>query len=404
MGTSTGAKALSYFVVTVLVERAYGTETLGAFSIALTVGLVALRLADFGVNTIVTRETAKHPDAGGSILRAAARIRAGGLIAVLAATFAGFTIVPNGQRLLVTLLGIYIGLELISKTLFANSQGRQRMVEEAAIAVPTGVLIVAGALWATAATEDVTAVGWAFVVAGVLQLAGALLTVPRRAVGRQGEVADWSKRLMREGWPVGLAALGAFLYYRIDTLMLGWLADLVAVGEYTMGSNLLYAPNLVFWALCGAALPILSSAGSGDRTSFERKYRQLAVGGVVLGAMALLFIPAVGWILRLVYADVPDAAVTALQILLTSQIFSFVAAATGTALIAIGEQRRNVVIAVVATVSNVGLNLAVIPRFAAPGAAATTIATEAIAALCGVLLLQRAGVHLFPRREQSRAR
>lgn len=398
VGVSTGSKAVAYFVVSLAITRVLDVEALGVFTVALTTAMLALRVADLGVGTLIVRDTARDSERGPELVGSGLLLRLPGL-ALMVATIALVAEVLDysGQnRMLMWLLGGYAAAESVSRVLFSNAHGRMRMEEEAWIAVPASVVLGTVSVVVLFTGGSLAAVGAVFALVGALQLLAVAILVSSRAPGWH-KAGRWStvRSLLRQGWPIGVAGLAAVVYYRIDTLMLAALVGDVPAGEYSMAYNLLYGPNLLIWAVMAAAFPVLALAG-GETGPLQRShYRRLTGAAAAAGAVSLLVIPFAAFLLNLLYGSAPTDATASLRILLVAQLFTFMASATGTTFNATGAQRTNLLIVVTGVVVNVGLNLVIIPRFGAPGAASTTIVTEALIAITGLTVLFRRGLRPF---------
>lgn len=398
VGISTGSKAAAYFIISLVLTRVLGTAALGVFTVALSSALLALRVAELGVGAIVVRDTARDPRRGAELLGSGLLVRLPGL-AVMAATIAVVTTAigyEGEERMLMWLLGGYVGLESLSRLFFSNAHGRMRMEEEAWITIPTSLFMTAGSVAVLLGEGGLVALGTVFVIGGLIQFIGALFLVSIRTPQWHRE-ARWSTagRIVRQSWPIGLAGLAAVIYYRVDTLMLAGLVGNTSAGEYSMAYNLLYGPNLLVWALMASVFPILSSSNVISDPVLRSRYRRLLATAAGIGAAFLLVIPISSIVLAILYGEAPHDAVISLQILLAAQFFTFVAAATATTLNATDAQRTNLAIVVVGVILNVSLNALIIPRYGAPGAATTTLVTEAVVAITGVTVLFRHGLRPF---------
>ena len=401
LGVSRGSRALAFLLVTIFVGRVAGTDALGAFTVALATALIALRVSELGVNTFLVRESSRAPERAPDYLMGALVIR----LPSLALTFATalvvilITGVAGTTAVLIWLMTGYVALWSVASIFFASALARQKMQEETLIALPSSVVLVAASAVVLYAGGGLVELGLVFLCVGAAELVLALLLIsPRVAVWSSRVDLGAARAMLSEAWPIGLATLFAFLYYRIDTLMLASITDNTEVGEYGMAYNFLYGPSLIFWALSMALFPILSAHRLRRGRALRRQYRLLVASGAAFGLFFLAFAPLAGVGLRAAYGSAPENSVLALRILLFAQPFTFVGAAAGITLIAIGAQRLNVAIGGLGVLVNVSLNALAIPRWGGPGAAGATVATEvAVAALAVTLLAQRGLVPLHLR-------
>lgn len=199
------------------------------------------------------------------------------------------------------------------------------------------------------------------------------------------------RRLLREAAPFGLAAGLWMIYYRIDAVMLEWMHGLEAVAMYSVAYKFV---DLVLQlsGMCMASLyPLLSQRSAADLVELRRFSQKaldyLAMLGAVVSVGLFVAAPIV---VPLVFGAAFEPAVTTLRILapiglllFCNNLFGHLFAAvqlTGGTLIAFR---------LVAAAANVGLNLLLIPRWGADGAAAATVLSEAFALAVAPLVLAR---------------
>jgi len=386
---STGSKAAAYLIAGIALARTAGAAELGVFTVALTTGLLTMRIAELGVATIVVRDTARRPDDAGALLRAGLRVRAATVVVVAAgivtvAAVLGYT----GARLVaLVLVGGYVVADSMARVVFATAHGRSRMVEEARIVVPASAVMALLGVVVAVRGGGAAAVGAVFLVVAVAMFAVALADVGRRAGGTGRGSWAAARAIVAAGWPIGLAGLAAFVYARIDLLLVAGLAGDTPAGEYAMAANLLAGPALIVWAVAAAAFPGLAAAST--PAALRRHWSALAVPALGVGAVLVLVVPVAAVIIEVIYATTSPAAVGALRWLLLAQVAGSVVAVNGTVLNATDGERIGLAVVLVGVAVDVGLDLWAIPRWGPPGAAAATFVTEVLLAGVGTWLVAR---------------
>lgn len=200
------------------------------------------------------------------------------------------------------------------------------------------------------------------------------------------------RRWARTGGSVLLILVSAALNERVDVLMLGWLVEPAALGQYAAAARLASVATIALAGLNAAYMPRVSRAwAEGDRPGTQRLLQEVALlgvgltGAMVLGAVALGE-PALG----LFGPEFRDAQSVLLLLLLTQCGIAVAGIASGLAVVA-GLDHLALCGVLAGLAVNVLLNLLLTPAFGIVGAAIATlvalVGTQlAVALRCGQLL------------------
>jgi len=214
------------------------------------------------------------------------------------------------------------------------------------------------------------------------------------------ELAVW-RRFIVAAIPLGLAVILSSIYFRIDQLMLQKMtSDLQAGLYYTATRVYEYSLNIssvfitaAFPVLVGQAALSLTRARAGIQRSFDF----LSLTAVPV-AVAVCVLPSQA--VRLVSSNPAYApAAGAVQVLIVAAAFSYLTSLMAYLLVAIDRQRDTLLISGLILAVNVGLNLYLIPRKGAVGAAWATLATECLS-LCCTSAFVRQRYHFYPSLKQ----
>ena len=198
------------------------------------------------------------------------------------------------------------------------------------------------------------------------------------------------RTLLRGSIAIGLALALAQIYFRIDVLLLAALRDSVEVGLYGAAVKLLELAELVAAAIGITVFPLLARYVRSDparmRVLFQRTFDLLLAAA---GALVVLMTVTAAEIVVLLSGEEFREAGDALRLLAPYVLLSFVTGLMWRALIAYGEDRALLALAVGILSINVALNLVVIPEYGFRGAAVTTVVTESIGLTAALALLWR---------------
>ena len=372
-------------VLSILVARALGPEEMGSYALALMVVSAVQTLAGFGLARTTLKFTAAGHGTGADDLP-------GGAAAALAATAPLLAAVFGDPRLLVLLpLGSGILLcGLLSGVLESALEGRSRFDFLARAALWLTPVHLVATLTALAVGAGAPGVILAQVAFGAVNLA-VLAVLARRA----GLVA-WRPpppdavlrrrmlRFARHGY--WLSLLTFVVHDRVEVLVLGALATPEAVSYYSVALGAAEAAmGLGPYIVASVFFPILVAAWTGgDPRLANARYAQclrylallaapLALGGVAVApaGVAVLFGPD--------YAP----AVPVLRLTLLSATAIALAQGPMSVLMAVERQDWLLRVRGALAVANLGLDVVLVPRFSALGAAGANLAV----AVAEVLLL-----------------
>lgn len=379
-------------VIAVTVARYLGVEQYGVFAPALSLALIAAVFADLGLRMSVL----KAGSSTGGKLTGVATYAFGSKsllvlvvysILLLAAAILGF---KDREFYLVAILGAGIFLGSFSELFSAILQAKEKMTLVSAVTAGFRMVLLASVLLAVVNQGDVMAVAWAYAVANLLGaiLSGAL-ALPFLLSERFIPVPI--KPLIAETFQFGLAAILAALLLQADIVMLRLLhpQGQIESGLYAAVFRLialLYGVTIVVQA---AVIPRLYKYSS-DKAKLEWAYRILLrwslAASVILSAVSVVLAPAlVTLFFGLEYLPAwPAMAVLALS--LCPHQLNY---ACGDVLYALGRQGWRATALAATVCMNIVLNLFLIPRYGAVGAAASTLVSELFLLVMLFVVLQK---------------
>jgi O-antigen/teichoic acid export membrane protein len=370
--------------------RVLGPADAGRYAFVGVVTLYLDILLGFGMNTWLTRETARQGERWRTDLTRVLRARVA-LWALLAAatgaSAAGATAagaITPAEALALGLLVVALAPGGAAAALSALFQAFERMEYPAAVTIQTTVLKVALGLLALALGYGFVGLAAAAIVVNVLtllSLAALLRTLalpapaPPAPAAREGPLG-----LLRRTSPFLINNLLASLFFRVDLFLLRPLAGETAAGWYSAAYRVIDGLTLIPAYFTLALFPGLARRALVDRAALAHLYARalkvlltLALPASV--AIWLLAEPLVELLAGRAY--LPQAA-WALAVLIWFLPFSYVNGVTQYVLIALDRQRFLTAAFLLATLVNFGANLALIPRFGLLAAAALTVVSELV--------------------------
>lgn len=365
-----------------LAARHLGVVRFGVLSFSLAFVSMFSVLSDLGIGILATREIAKDPTSAPDLVGRGIGIRlltstAVALVVVAAAALLGYpsttvcvvaicstTAVSGGVLLFHA--NVLQGFEQNSYTALA------RIAQTAAMV--TGALLLAGRTPAVA--------GYAFVLAGASAVAAMAVSVVvwRRFVPfhLDFDLQRWLP-MLRRAFPFGVTTILVAFYYWSGSTILSKISGEKAVGEFGAAFRVVAGVGFLGASFSGAVYPVISRvfASEPERWSAAagralRLILNLAVPQAVLGlalagpVIGILYGPGYDGSVRVMMALVWWGACASLNSMLSNMLF------------AADRQRTVTTQAGISVVVSLVLNLALIPRFGALGAAVALSSAEAV--------------------------
>ena len=206
---------------------------------------------------------------------------------------------------------------------------------------------------------------------------------------------DWvlAKSLIKDAFPLMLAGIAVVIYMRIDQVMLKSMVDSIAVGEYAAAVKLSEAWYFIPVAIASSLFPAILNAKKKDQRFYEKRLQQFYTIMVWIAiTIALPFSLISEFICNMLFGAEYVHTGKILSIHIWAIVFTFVGVASGRWLIAEGYYKYSFYRTTLGAITNVGLNVLLIPKSAGIGAAwATLISYGASAFLLDIFILRLHG-------------
>lgn len=381
------------FFVGVWVVRYLGPDQYGVYSYALSfVGLFAA-FSTLGLDNIVVRNLSREGVSEGEILGTAFVLRvSAALLTMCAVTVTVFSV---ADRWLVQLAVVIVAGKLIFKAADVFDFWFQSKIKSK---YPVWVRSIVTLVYAGSQII--------FILAGFSVLAFIGLVVLQMALQGVGifliycfvreEVTSWSFRwstarsMMRDAWPLIFSSFSVAIYMKIDQVMLGNMVDESAVGIYATAAKISELWYFIPMAIAGSVFPkIVSMKDSGRdevyRERLQTYYDAIAlVSYIIIIPVSLSAYPLVNILFGEAYAE----SAPILQIHIWSFIFVALGVSRSKWLIAENMTRIAMFTTLLGAITNVALNIFLIPTYGGNGAAWSTLISYAIYSYLSLSILK----------------
>ena len=389
-------KAINLLVSIALV-RWLGVDELGRYAYVLAFCFPFGALADFGLATLAIRDASRAPAQARRVI-AVARRASLTLATASTAAMVGLALLLGHEAAIVAAIGlgglasVVSALTMPSLVLLTAQERMDRL----------SLYRIIAALLSSAITVIVLLTGGGVVaLLGGSLLAGVVMWRVAQALAGAGRTtaavpAGAAGAMLRRAVPFGVLMAGFALYYRIDMVILEWLAAPGELGRYAAAYRFLDAVIVLAASIGGPLFPRLASvavaAPAEARRLLEAGWRPLLVLGLPLtiGTLAVA-----DDLVALLFGSEFAGAARLLRLLILGTLPLLWVNVASHALIAVDRVWALVGVYALSVVVNVVGNAILVPRWGAAGAAVATVACEWLNLALVVRLLRSAfGIRL----------
>ncbi|MEO0078486.1 MAG: flippase, partial [candidate division WOR-3 bacterium] len=376
------ASKLMMFVFYVFSARHLGVEKFGLFSFALAFVNMFSILADLGLGGLVAREIAKRPAAAYQIVGTGLSIKlAVSLLVIgaimLTATLLGYETTTRTVLAICSLFVIETAFTQYSASVF---QGMERMEFTAIGRIPQAVILVLGVFLLARGPAVVQHYALLYVTAGFVSTVLVVGIVARRVAPLRlnARLKEWWL-LLGPALPFGISGVLVTLYYWNGSTLLSRLAGDAAVGIYSAPFRLVMGLASLGMAFAGSMYPVMSSSHHECPELTERVLlratRYMLVLVLPIAVVAAVFADR---LVLLVYGSEFAGSIPVMRILVAWCACACLNGLLSNYFFARGRARAVSWQAGISLAVSVALNILLIPKWAAMGAAGAILAAEAV--------------------------
>lgn len=373
----------SGFVTFPLIARMLGADGFGVWTAALAYVSLFGSMTEFGLTNAAMLRMSADPDDEAEWLGALASLRT---LMATGATLLCIALIPvalDGDSQLVALI--------LSLTIVAGGANALMSVYQSRLrgAIPLAIGLLQAVVWMAMVIVltivDVGPVVMACAYTALLSMIAVIQFASARRLARvlwRGVRARW-RSLLRVAVPIGLSGFFVTIYYKIDAVLLLRVAGEHEAGVYGVAYRFLDAIGGIPGAIMVAVFPVMSAAFAADRPRVQRLVQRCAelMAVVSLPALAVTIVLS-GPLVAFMFGEGFDESAAVLPVLMVAFVAICYGNLAGFLAPVLDLQWRLTIFAAVGATVNVGLNILLIPRYGALGAAWVTAITESLTMLC----------------------
>lgn len=369
-------------IVIIYAARILGPASWGAFSYAMSLVAFMTIISDFGINAIVTRESAKNLEKSNVYFSTAffiklALLSLGVFVIIFIAPW--FTNIQEANALLpaIALILIFDGFRNFG---FAIGRAKEKMQWEGINEILTNFGITALGLlflWQLPTSYSL-ALGYAIAVGiGFLLIAWQLRDHIKNLFSHFDKNKVWE--ILNIAWPFALASSLGAIMINTDTIMLSWMRTPEEVGFYAAAQK----PIQILYVFAGLfATSLFPTFVRLAKNSHER-LKEVLEKAITISLLAALPISLGGFILgdqiiNLIFGNDYSAGASAFNILILTIIVIFPSILISNSLFAHDQQKKFITYSLLGAVGNIAFNFLLIPIWGIAGCSLATLITQII--------------------------
>lgn len=347
-----------------------------------------LLMVNFGLDTYGTREAAKGKLLISKLVNNILSIRI--IFASIWYIIFSIVIILIDKPLIVKAVLLITAINLFVNALSINWLfiGIEKMWSIGIRQIMTNLLSLIGIIFIVRSEQDI------FLAAGVIVISSLvnstwMLRIYNRMYSKVLFEIDktFLKVILKESLPLVFSSFMIAIYYNLDMVMLGYMKSGEDVGIYSAAYKIILVGIIPFTLILNSFFPSLSKIGLINSLEFRNIIRQYAILMLSSGILvtSIIYFNA-SRIIEIVFGNQYNKAAAPLSILALNLLVISINIFFGNPLIAWGKQKEYSIAIAFGAVTNIILNILLIPKYSYIGASLATLMAE-VAVFVGVFYL-----------------
>ena len=377
-------RLIAGLLVGVWVARYLGPEKFGVFSYAIAFATIFSSIAKLGLDGIVVRDLVREPNQRDLILGTSFWLKLGGAVVTLCIVAIAMHFTANH---LTTNLYIFI---IASGMTFQSFEVIDFYFQSKVLSKFVSLCKLSQLLLSSLMKIYLVLTGaelfWFVVVSLVDQatLAMSLYIAYRyQKLGSFYRKFDLktARNLLKDSFPLIFSSLAIMIYMRIDQIMIKEMLGDREVGIYSAAVRLSEVWYFIPMLITRSLFPAIVNAKKVSKELYYMRLQRLytfMVWMAIVIALPMTFLS--DWLVTLLYGEAYRVAGQVLMINIWAGVFVFLGVASGRWFLSENLQKFSTMNTVMGAISNILLNLILIPKYGVYGAAISTLLSQSIAA------------------------
>ena len=370
--------------VGVWVARYLGVEQFGVFNYATAFVALFSTLSTLGLDAIVVRSIVREPEKRLQILGTAFWLKLIGGIAALVLAVSSIIVLRHDDQLTISLVAILASVGIFQAFDTIDLWFQSQVQSKYTVIAKNTAFVIISLVKVALISIHAPLIAFAWTALGEVGLGALGLIISYRVRGYSPWLWPWSsplaKTLLKESWPLILSGLTIMIYMRIDQIMLGQMIGDKAVGLYSAATRISEVWYFIPMAIASSVSPAIYAAKEVSEALYyqriEEFLRLLSWLSIVV-AVPMSFLS--GTIITALFGKSYEASASILAIHIWASLFVFMGVGTSSWFIAEGLTQFALRRTIMGAITNVFLNIFLIPTYGGVGAAIATVISQAVA-------------------------
>jgi len=371
-------------IVGVWVARYLGVEQYGTFNYATAFVALFGPVATLGLDSIVIRSIVGEPEKREQILGTAFRLKLLGGVAWFLLALGSIFVFRHDDNLTISLVAILASVGIFQSFDTIDLWFQSQVQSKYTVLAKNTAFVIASLLKVFLINIQAPLIAFAWVTLAEVCFGAIGLAIAYKVNGYSVRLWSWSfslaKTLLKESWPLILSGLSVVIYMKIDLIMLGQMIGNTSVGIYSAAARISEIWYFIPMGIVSSVAPTIYAAKKSSETLYYKRIKQLLRLMVLLSsAIAIPMSFLSGTVIATLFGNGYAEAGPILAIHVWSSLFVFMGVAIGPWFIAEGLTMFSLRRTLIGAITNVVLNIFLIPPYAGVGAAIATVISQAFA-------------------------
>lgn len=368
----------------VYAARVLGASNWGVFSYAITIVAILTTFTDMGIGNILVRETAKNrgTEYATRVFSTIFYIKTALLILGAVAVLVGapYLSTLQGARVLYPVMVFILLFDAYREFGFAYIRATERMEAEAFVYITANFAIAVFGIAFLVFRPTVKSFAIAYAMGDSVGAIAVIMLLRKKI---KDILTNFSRELIwpliSYAWPFVLSSFLALLMVNTDIFIIGLMKPAADVGYYSAALRIVQILYLVPGILAISVFPSLSRLAQQDRQKFRSLLERM-----ILSALAFAIPVGIGGaitgrdIIGFVFGAAYLPAAAAFAILMLTMMADFPATLLSNAIFAHNKQKMLTIYAALGGITNIVLDLILIPKLGITGSAVATLIAQAV--------------------------
>lgn len=371
-------------IVGVWVARYLGVQQYGLFNYATAFVTLFSPLATLGLDNVVIRDIVRDSSNKEKILGTTFWLKLFGGVAALLLTVGVIYLLRHDQKLTVWLVAILATAGIFQAVDTIDFWFQSQVLSKYTVVARNTAFVIVTLAKIALINMQAPLIAFAWVTLAEFSLSAVGLAIAYRIKGYSLRLWCWSfpvaKVLLKDSWPLILSGMTIMIYMKIDQIMLGEMIGDNAVGIYSAATRISEVWYFIPTAIVSSVSPTIFAVKQTSEALYYKRIKQLLRLMVLISlAIALPMSFLSGTIIMMLFGNSYVAAGQVLAIHIWASLFVFMGVAISPWFVAEGLTHLALRITLIGAVTNIFLNIFLIPTYAGVGAAIATVISYAFA-------------------------